>query len=318
MMSEYWLRLVCLALASYFWIHLAAASAVALASPGAVRFSTRLAPRFAARFLFALRLLPAVVSLGIVTAVCIPSYLLFEPEAAGEQIGLACIAAAVLALLHVCASFVLALYSGLESMRCLRQWRRDSRLERLAGSGALVIDGEAPFLALAGFFHPRLIATRGLLRTLSAEQLEAAVQHEHAHRDSRDNWKRLILRCTPGLFPFVSGFAALDQAWAKQAELAADDRSTAGDPRRALLLADALVLVAGSCVQREPTPFVIPLLAAAAELRDRVERLLEPAQSPQASFARWPYALAATCAILAALLPFTLSFVHELLERLLQ
>jgi len=318
MMPEYWLRLACLALASFFWIHLATASAVALASPAALRFAARLAPRSAARFLFALRLLPAVLSLAVVAAVCIPSYLLFEPDAADEQIGRACIGAAVLAILQVCAALVRGLHSGVGSFRGLRRWRREAQVESLANHRALVIDGEAPFLALAGFFRPSLIATRGLVRTLSAEQLEAAILHEQAHRDSRDNWKRLILRCTPGLFPFVSGFSALEQAWAKQAERAADDRSTAGDPRRALLLADALVLVAGSGVQREPTPFVIPLLAAAAELRDRVERLLQPSQSPPASFASWPYALAAVCTILAALQPFTLHFVHELLERLLQ
>src|SRR5258708_2308415 len=93
---SYDLRLLGLSLASFCLIHLAAGLLVSLASPMAVRFSERIAPRGAARFLLILRLFPPVVALMLVAGLCVPSYLWLEPAGAAEGIGVWCLAAALL------------------------------------------------------------------------------------------------------------------------------------------------------------------------------------------------------------------------------
>lgn len=319
MISNYWPRLAWLALASFFLLHLLFASAVALAAPVAVRFAARLQPGSGARLILALRLLPFAVSLAIVSAVCVPSYFYYEPEAAGEQIGPSCIAAALLTLLLLLNSVVTALRATAESFQHLRRWRREGCARPIAGCRALVIESNVPFLALAGIFRPTLIATRGLLSTLPPAGLDAAIRHEQAHQSSRDNLKRLVMHCAPGLFPFSSGFSALEQAWAKLAEHAADDRSILGKPERALHLADALVRVARGGYRHQPSALTTHLLPEGTDLRRRVQRLLGPEPPAAAvSFAHWPLSLAAGCLALAALQSPILRLAHELLECLVR
>ncbi|HMD48917.1 MAG TPA: M56 family metallopeptidase [Bryobacteraceae bacterium] len=318
MISNYWPRLAWLALASFFLLHALFASTVAFAAPMAIRFAARLQPRTGACLLLSLRLLPFTFSAAIVAAICVPSYVSFEPEAAGEQIGLVCIAAACLALALLLSSAVRALSAAFQSFRHMRRCRNQARPELLAGSPALVIDSNVPFLALAGILRPTLIASRGLLNTLSPAALDAAIRHEQAHRDSRDNLKRLLMLCAPGLFPLVSGFRSLEQAWTRLAERAADDRSTSGDRERAFLLADALVRVARSGPAPQPSPLFTPLLPEGTDLRHRVERLLHPAPVISPPSARLPIALATACFAIAVLQPFTLRAAHELLEWLVR
>jgi len=318
MISNYWPRLAWLAFASFFLLHVLFASTVALTARVAIRLAARLRPRAGSNLLLALRLLPFALSSAIVTSICIPSYVFFEPQAGGEQIGLVCIAAACLALALLLDSGVRALRIGIQSSRHFRRWRRDARPERLAGSAALVIDSNVPFLALAGILRPTLIASRGLVDTLAPAALDAAVRHEHAHRDSRDNLKRLLMLCAPGLFPFVSGFRPLEHAWTKLAERAADDRSTAGDRERAFLLAEALVRAARLGPAPQHSPLITPLLPEGTDLRQRVERLLHPAPPAPPRSPRLPMALASALFAAAIFQPFTLRAAHELLEWLVR
>src|SRR5690349_4359413 len=98
MTSSYMVRLVCLLLASFFLVHLVLGLAVAWIAPAAVRIAERMRARSAARFLLALRLLPPILAIGIVAGLCAPSYLWLEPDAGTEEVGLACLAAALLGL----------------------------------------------------------------------------------------------------------------------------------------------------------------------------------------------------------------------------
>jgi BlaR1 peptidase M56 len=315
MIVNYWARLAWLALASFFLLHLPIASVVSLAVPRLVRFASLLQPRIGARLLFISRLVPWIVALVVVAAVCIPSYIYFEPEAAGEQIGPLCIAAALLTLLLLISSTMRAARAVVQSSRHMCRWRRDAHPEPLAGCMALVIENNVPFLALAGILRPTLIASRGLLNTLDDTELDAAVGHEQAHRVSRDNMKRLLMHCAPGLLPFFPGFTALEQAWAKLAERAADDRSVRGNRERALHLADALVRVARSGCVPQPPALMTPLLPEGTDLRQRVDRLLDPVPA-SASLTLWRTVLAGACLVLALLQPLTLRLAHELLECL--
>jgi beta-lactamase regulating signal transducer with metallopeptidase domain len=171
--------------------------------------------------------------------------------------------------------------------------------------------------------RPRLLISRGVLRSLSAEELDAALRHEQAHRTSLDNAKRLLILIAPDVFPFVRLHRMLEHNWTTFAEWAADDRATAGDPTRAVSLAAALVHVArmGSSAR---LPFLsTSLLACDRDLSARVERLLHTAPAPSAASYPAPHRLRnvgllmAACLAALALAPAALSAVHELLELLL-
>ena len=320
MIASYWLRLAWLALACFFLIHLAASAAVALLTRRVVQLANRLQPSAAARTLLLLRIFPAAFSLLAVAAICIPSYLWLEPSSAQEQVSWACVAAALLAVLLWLDSARRFMVISARSYRHMRRWRREAQVDVIGETAAPahVILSDVPFLALAGILQPRLIASRGLLRALSSAQVTAAVRHEQAHRISRDNLKRLIMHCTPGLLPFRSRFDAIEQTWAKFAERAADDRAVSGDPARALLLAEALVRVAR--IQAPNFALIAPLLADRSELHARVDRLLQPTiQAAPACFRRPLITLGALAALSAIIFePLMLRAAHRLLETLIR
>jgi Zn-dependent protease with chaperone function len=303
MMFPYFWRLVCLALASFFLIHLALAVVVRCATPWAVRMAERARPQAAARWLLALRLAPSGFALLMVAALCIPSYLWLEPIYTTENVGLGCILASFCGIAVWIAAAARALRSSVRSRRFVRSCQ----------------NGGTPLIALAGIIHPRLVISPEVVSALSPEQLDAALRHEEAHRISRDNLKRLLVLLSPGLLPGVNGFGALERGWARFTEWAADDRAVAGSPERSLWLAAALVRVArlGGA-----TPVMMTsLLGDRADLATRVDRLLRGAAMVEKTGSSKP-ALAAivaavlACAAAAILQPATLSTVHRLLERL--
>jgi hypothetical protein len=155
----------------------------------------------------------------------------------------------------------------------------------------------------------RVVVSDAALRVLSSGELEMAVRHERAHAESRDNLKRLLILLAPGL-----GLGELERSWKRFAEWAADDRATAGDEQRAVVLADALVRIAklGCC---EPAPLITAFLARSKDLEERVERLLKPRGS-ETGWGWWlgvagSLGMVAACAGMA-----NLERVHDLLEQL--
>ena len=91
MIFHYGLRLLCLCMASFFLVNAVVGLTIAFASRAAVRVAESMRPRSAARFLFAARMLPCVVGVSAVLALCVPSYLWLEPQASSERIGWACL-----------------------------------------------------------------------------------------------------------------------------------------------------------------------------------------------------------------------------------
>jgi beta-lactamase regulating signal transducer with metallopeptidase domain len=179
-------------------------------------------------------------------------------------------------------------------------------------------------MVLAGIFRPRLVVSRAVVQTLDRTQLAAAVRHERAHSASSDNLRRLAMLLAPGVAPGFRGFARIEQAWSRFAEWAADDRAVAGDPRRSVALAEALLSVARLGLVRPPHLLATPLLCAGEEIGRRVDRLLRPLSKPQPVF-RQPVVLRACGACLlvtgaVAVLSGTgmLATVHEALERLIR
>jgi beta-lactamase regulating signal transducer with metallopeptidase domain len=314
-------RLWCLSLACFFLLHFALGLAMAWAAPCLIRRADRMPARRAARLLLAARLAPVVVSILAVVGLCVPSYLWLEPDA-GEDVSVACLTAAILAM-------VIAGYSVARSVRAIsrsrayiRHCHRAGHTAAVAGASAILIEGSGHLVRLAGVFRPRVVISRDVVNALSADQLEAALRHEQVHRCAFDNLKRFFVLLAPDLLPFFrGGFDDLERGWARFTEWAADDESVAGDPHRSLSLAAALVSVARLDAASQPPLLVTSLLAG--DLAARIERLLHMDESP----ARHPKgstpALAAGASILAAVAVAAVWFhaaalasIHELLEHL--
>lgn len=325
MIAAYFPRLLCLCFASFFLVHTALAILVRLGTPAALRRAERIRPQSAVRFLLALRMAPVALAVSAVLGLCVPSYLWLEPDSTTEKMGFACFAMALLgaAIWGISITRVLRAISG--SVRYIRECRRAGCETRLPGesSPVLVIGEEAPLLALAGVIRPRLIISRGVVRALSAEQLEAALRHEDVHRASLDNFKRLLILLAPEVFPLVRCFAALERSWARLTEWATDDEATAGDPRRAISLAAALVRVARMGAGPRLSILLTSLLADDRDLSTRVDRLLQAQPRGDKPIGRLRV-LAGSAVLLVAgsfasalLVPSTLPSVHHLLEQLL-
>jgi hypothetical protein len=324
MILPYLFRLLCLCFASFFVLNVAVTSLVRVTSKSAIRFAESSTPRVATGFLLALRLLPFALATLFVFGFCVPSYLWLEPAATAERVGLL---SAILGLLGVATwsvSIARTAYSLAVSLRHNRLCRLAGQEIRIPGetSSLVVVEHEAPLLALLGLLRPRLLISRGVLSKLSPDELDAALRHEHAHRTSRDNAKRLLILLAPDVFPFVRPLGTLERTWSKFAEWAADDQAASGDRSRAASLAAALVHVArmGSAPR---LPFLYTsLLACDRDLSARVDRLLQaPVTRPHIRPAQHPLRAAGLLLVggLPAFLlaPSILSSVHELLELLL-
>jgi hypothetical protein len=158
-----------------------------------------------------------------------------------------------------------------------------------------------------------------VLHSLSAEELDLALQHENAHRISRDNLKRLFLLLAPAPIPLLRNFSLIEQCWAKFSEWAADDEAVRGDSLRALSLAAALLRVARMGTAPRLSFLHTSLCADDHDLSERVERLLRiqplPAKPPRSTRSlAIGSSLGIVCAAALLAWPATLSLVHRLLE----
>jgi beta-lactamase regulating signal transducer with metallopeptidase domain len=262
-----------------------------------------------------------------VLALCIPSYLRYEENTGIERLGPFCLIMAVLGLGLCLAS----IYRGVAALRQNYFVEQNcNRLRHIQSSPALpetsiyLATEESiglPLLALVGILRPRLIVSQRLLDTLSAEQVDVVFCHESAHRTSRDNLKRLLFVLAPDIFPFTRSFRTIERLWQHYAELAADDKASAGRPERSVALAEALIRVA-RLGNSECSPILASSLSTQnVELAMRVDRLLavhSPAQQEKAAGSSGRIFLL-TCATLlvCTALPKALSVLYPWLETLL-
>lgn len=271
-------RLVWLALACLFLFHVLGEALVIGLAPAASAFSDRFTSRVAARILFCVRVFPAAGSMIATAAVCLLVYLQPGHHWITGWARWLWIGAAPAGLMLLLVSVRGLLQNLARSREHMRRWRVEARRESLGEIPipAYVIDGDVPFLAMAGIVRPVLIASRGLVRALTPGQLNAALAHEAAHRVFHDNLKRLIMRSIPSVLPFAMRLRSIEKSWAKCTEQAADDRAVAGTPVQAALLAEALLRVA-QIGGLHPSGAATALLADGSELHDRVNRLLNSA-----------------------------------------
>ena len=323
MTTSYAVRLVGLCMASFFLLHLAIGVAVALLGPALVRRAERMSARRAARLLLAARLFPAGMAAFLVAGLCIPSFVWREPDRDAEQVGYAFLTAAALGLAIILTSMARGFGAAFRSAQYGWQAERWGASARLPGcrSKIWIVDASRPFLSLAGILKPRIVVSRAVAEALSPEQLTAALRHERAHRLSHDNLKRLLILMAPGLLPFCHGFRQLERGWSRFTEWAADDDAVAGNSRRSLSLAAALVRVARMGVGPGAQPLVTSLLSEAEDLPARVDRLLKAAPARERRRGIPVLGAAAWLAVMGVVLglglrPATMDVVHGVLEEL--
>ena len=324
MILPYFLRLFCLCLTSFLLIHSAMGLAVWLAAPSAIRKAEAMRPRVAARFLLFLRALPALLAAFVVLVLGVPSYMWLEPKATQETVSVACCVAALIGTSVWCLSIARAARAALRSGRYARQCQLVGReiFSESRSSAVTLLEVEAPVVALAGVLRPRILISRSVLRVLTPDQLDAALRHENAHRTSCDNLKRFLILLAPEIFPLSCGMAALECAWARFSEWAADDEATGGDERESLFLAAALINVARLGTAPQPSLAIAPLIAGDLGLSTRVDRLLQGNAQSTASLWQRTGILGCALTLLAVALasamewPAILRTAHLLLERL--
>src|SRR5438067_6305894 len=214
------------------------------------RLSRRLFQRFAANaraeILFLMRIGPPTAALISVTALLIPSYLVFEPQASGELVSSKLGALTILAM----AGFAFALWRGIHSWlstrSLLRKWLKiaspitishlDIPTYRLSHS--------FPIIAVVGVVRLRLFIAERVLDSLSHEELVAAIAPECGHIAARDNFKRVLMRVCRDVLLIIPCGRSIDRAWAENAEAAADEHAAARGSAVALNLASALIEIA--------------------------------------------------------------------------
>lgn len=322
----YLTRLLVLGMASFFLIHLVLGLLLRAMRHAVLGVAAQLRPRTATRFLLAVRLFPSAFGVLIVAGLCVPSYLSLEPVADAEDVGLWCLAAAVLGTAVWITSISRAVRSIIKSIQQEHYFKRAGIIKSLPGtdSPAVVIDGRDPVFALAGIVRPCLFVSRQVVSVLSDDQLSSAMRHEEAHKTSRDNLKRLLIVLAPDILPFVRGLQSIERGWAKFTEWAADDEAVEGNPQRSVSLATAIVQVARLGGSTQPMPFMASLLGADQDLAERVDRLLAiktPAGAPRRGVLTLGASGIAVLFGAASWLvaqPATLSGVHRLLEQMLR
>jgi Zn-dependent protease with chaperone function len=236
-------------------------------------------PTSAARFWFALRLSPAVVSAIFVAALFLPSYWKYEPRDAVEGFDVTLAALALVAVLMLACAAARGACAWWQASRRVRAWMRGARSLAPDGSRAspipsFEIDGPMPMMALSGIVRPRLFVARALVSTLTEDELEATVAHEIGHWRAWDNLKRLAMRSAPDVLFLMPAARRIERRWASAAEHSADRIGGANTAARCAL-ASALVKVARLIGDEAATQEPISTLVGGGEIASRVERLLD-------------------------------------------
>jgi Zn-dependent protease with chaperone function len=247
----------------------------------------RCTARTRAEILFTLRIGPPAIAIVVICAFLIPSYLIYEPYATKEPITIKLAALAIASGIGVAFAFWRGLRSWLATRSLLKKWLAVAAPVEVAAINVptFTLPHRFPIIAVVGSLQPRLFIAEQVLRTLSEEELIAAMAHECGHLAARDNFKRSMIRASRAALLIIPCGRSLDRAWAEASEAAADEYAAQESAIIALNLASALVTIAKMIPighqQRLPTS-VSTFLNGDEEpqgVKSRVRRLLELATS---------------------------------------
>lgn len=264
---------------------------LSLAVAGRWRFLLRLlAPRSArstADALFVLRSLPWMTAALVTAVFTLPSFILLEPRSSDEVVGtVPTLLGGLFAVVLIWGMFR-AVRAQLASSAAIDQWLQGSmKLESDYAVPVFQTRRNSPTLTVAGLCAPKVLVSEETLGTLSPSELRAAMKHELAHVRRYDNLKKMTFRVSA--FP---GMRPLEQKWAEESELAADDAAVSSR-MDALDLASALIKVSKLASVRPPE-LCSGLLHSSTALSLRIHRLFswEELGSAVGSRRRLAYAL---------------------------
>lgn len=232
-------------------------------------------PRRAARRLFALRVLPAAVSIIFTLGVFLPAHWRWEPARAHETAGYSIALFAILGSAIVAIAIFNATRETLGTAALVRRWRAIGRYQiSVNGLPVVAVADSTPVVSLVGVVRPVVYIADDLRAGLTAEEFEVSVAHERAHLRSQDNLKRLVAVWCPDMLFGVLG-RGLASSWRAASEFAADAEAARASEQRAVALASALVKVARLTPAHSlPQAAGVSRIHHQALLAARVERLL--------------------------------------------
>ncbi|HSE33171.1 MAG TPA: M56 family metallopeptidase [Pyrinomonadaceae bacterium] len=293
----------------------------------------RCTARTRAEILFALRIAPPAIAIVTLGAFLIPSYLIYEPHATKERITIKLAVLAIASGIGVTLAVCRGLRSWIATRSLLRQWSANAtRVEVESVSiPTFRLPHSFPLVAVIGSFRPKLFIADHVLRTLTEEELAAAIAHEYGHLAALDNFKRSLLRSSRSALLVIPCGRSLDRAWSEASESAADEYAAQESPTVAVNLAAALVTIARLVPQQHRTmlPTSVSTFLRGDEepqgVKDRVRRLLELAatdsrsrfnNAPVVRFGLWlSLALIVIVSITIESRPQVLASVHALIEQ---
>jgi beta-lactamase regulating signal transducer with metallopeptidase domain len=272
-----------------------------------------------ADLLFILRTIPFVVATGVTLALAVPSFLLLEPRAVNEPIGVLPVVLGLCGMAAVLVGIWKAAAALLRASRAVARWSSDAgeievreidarevnaRESKTGGIDStdslpvMRVSGAAPPLTAAGILRPTVWLSRAAEFVLTERELQSALRHEVVHVRRHDNFRKLILRLVA--FP---GMAEMESAWREATEMAADDAAVS-NASEALDLAAAVIKLSRLAPLEAPAELTTALVNSPAEsVNARVERLIawtEPRNSPAKKYS-WAYPLCAAIAVVAML-----------------
>jgi Zn-dependent protease with chaperone function len=293
----------------------------------------RCTARTRAEILFALRIGPPAMAIVLLGALLIPSYLIYEPYATKERITIKLAVLAIAAGIGVALAVWRSVRSWIATRSLLRQWlTAATRVEVDSVSiPTFRLPHSFPIIAVVGTFRPRLFIADHVLRSLSEEELSAAIAHEYGHLAALDNFKRSLLRASRSALLIIPCGRSLDRAWSEASESAADEYAAQESSTVAVNLAAALVTIARLIPQgnNQRLPMSVSTFLNGNEepqgVKSRVRRLLELAatdpksMTSNASIVRLvPWIVLAVIIVVSVTIesrPQVLASVHHLIEH---
>ena len=278
-----------LGLSLFFTLLLALNFLISLAASAVWRVIEKPAQNWSAQrrtqTIFALRIFPLLIAVISVFAFLLPSYLLFEPQSSDENVSLKMAVLTAISLVGIAAALFRVFKTWRRTQRLVREWMKFSEPITVENLDVPVYKIRHPFpvIAVVGAFRAKMFVAEQVFASLDENELRAAIAHECGHLATKDNLKRTLLRICRDLLVFSTG-KSLDEAWAENAESAADEYAAQnGDQETALNLAAALVKIA-KIVPPETSP-AMPLGAFLieenyADITGRVRRLVYLAGNP--------------------------------------
>jgi Zn-dependent protease with chaperone function len=262
-----------------------------------------------ADLLFVLRTFPLITAAVITGVFTVPSFVLLEPRSIEEPVG------KIPLILGICGAtlgifgIVNASVALRRASRAITELTRHARpLKAASPVPVLRIGSAVPAMIAAGIACPRVLVSSATERTLSAHELQSALNHEVAHVHRYDNLKKLLLR-----FVAFPGMATLETAWIEASEMAADDAAV-GNAGEALDLASALIKLSRLGPVESPVELTAALVHnPALVVNARVERLLawsDERRVPRKRRYSW-FGVGAVLATVAAFaIPYSRLLIH--------